>query len=109
MTRRRSRELEKRKTLVLLNTHKGYLAEELGMTDLALFGATVRNAADSDSDVNISMLLSALEGSREATLTSYRARFLFQRYLDSHHRADIHFALHLDTPAMFLHKSLHIR
>lgn len=40
-------------TLVLLREHKARLADQFGVTMLALFGSTARDAARPDSDVDI--------------------------------------------------------
>jgi predicted nucleotidyltransferase len=45
--------MNRRETLKLLQAHKPYLAREFGVTDLALFGSTARDAAGSDSDIDI--------------------------------------------------------
>ena len=40
-------------TLQLLSEHKGYLTKRFGVTELALFGSTVRGSARADSDVDV--------------------------------------------------------
>ena len=45
--------MKKQQVLELLDAHKATLAERFGVTDLALFGSTVRDAARRDSDVDI--------------------------------------------------------
>ena len=40
-------------TIALLRSHKPTLTREFGVRKLALFGSTVRNEADADSDVDI--------------------------------------------------------
>ena len=40
-------------TLTLLRAHKAVLMQRFGVADLALFGSTVRDAATSDSDLDI--------------------------------------------------------
>jgi predicted nucleotidyltransferase len=45
--------LNRTQALQLLTQHKTELARRFGVTDLALFGSTARNAARPDSDVDI--------------------------------------------------------
>ena len=45
--------MEVNRTLQLLAAHKGYLARRFGVTELALFGSTVRGNARDDSDVDV--------------------------------------------------------
>ncbi len=40
-------------TLQALAVHKAFLAQQFGVTELALFGSTIRDDARSDSDVDI--------------------------------------------------------
>lgn len=66
--------MNREQTLQLLAEHKSLLASRFGVTDLALFGSTVRNAARVDSDVDV---LVAFDG----TATSDRY-FGVQFYLE---------------------------
>ncbi len=45
--------LNRSQTLQLLAQHKSVLAQRFGVTDLALFGSTVRNAAGPGSDIDV--------------------------------------------------------
>lgn len=45
--------MNRSRTLQLLTEHKGVLARRFGVTRLALFGSTARDAARDDSDVDI--------------------------------------------------------
>lgn len=45
--------MNRQATLALLAQHKTYLARQFGVTALALFGSTVRDAATDDSDVDV--------------------------------------------------------
>jgi uncharacterized protein len=45
--------LDRTQVLKLLTQHKPVLAQRFGVTDLALFGSTVRNTARPDSDVDV--------------------------------------------------------
>ena len=45
--------MDKRLALELLSQHKAELQNRFGVTDLALFGSTVRDTASVDSDVDI--------------------------------------------------------
>ncbi|MEX1032794.1 MAG: nucleotidyltransferase family protein [Cellvibrionaceae bacterium] len=45
--------MRKQQALQLLNEHKPILAEQFGVTDLALFGSTARDSAGERSDVDI--------------------------------------------------------
>jgi len=45
--------MDKRRALELLRQHKAELQRRFGVTDLALFGSTVRDTASVDSDVDI--------------------------------------------------------
>ena len=45
--------MDANQTLQLLAEHKGYLARRFGVTELALFGSTVRGDARDDSDVDV--------------------------------------------------------
>ena len=45
--------MNKNETLILLQKHKAKLVAEYGVITIALFGSTVRDMADSDSDVDI--------------------------------------------------------
>ena len=45
--------MNRARTLELLRQHKPFLVEQFGVTDLALFGSVVRDAAVSDSDIDI--------------------------------------------------------
>lgn len=45
--------MRKEHAINLLNTHKTILFERFGVTDLALFGSTARDAAGEGSDVDI--------------------------------------------------------
>jgi uncharacterized protein len=45
--------MNRARTLRLLAEHKATLAQRFGVTQLALFGSTVRDTARSDSDVDI--------------------------------------------------------
>lgn len=45
--------MNKNEVLKLLKTHKAYLAQQFDVTRLALFGSTVRDAADVNSDIDI--------------------------------------------------------
>ena len=51
--------MKRSNVLKLLSEHKSELLRRFGVTDLALFGSTVRDAAKEDSDVDI---LVAFEG-----------------------------------------------
>ena len=48
------------RALKLLKAHKSALAEQFGVIRLALFGSTVRDSADPDSDIDIRVSLPAL-------------------------------------------------
>ena len=50
--------------LQLLTQHKAVSAQSFGVTDLALFGSTVRNTARADSDVEV---LIAFDGPASST------------------------------------------
>ena len=50
--------------LQLLTQHKAVSAQNFGVTDLALFGSTVRNTARADSDVEV---LIAFDGPASST------------------------------------------
>jgi predicted nucleotidyltransferase len=41
------------RTLQLLAEHKGYLARRFGVTEIALFGSTVRGERREDSDIDV--------------------------------------------------------
>jgi len=45
--------MNRTRALQLLTQHKPQLAEQFGVTRLALFGSTVRDAAREDSDVDV--------------------------------------------------------
>jgi predicted nucleotidyltransferase len=45
--------MKKNETLRLLQAHKSRLAEQFGVTALALFGSTARDAAGPNSDIDI--------------------------------------------------------
>ncbi|MEX1032791.1 MAG: nucleotidyltransferase family protein [Cellvibrionaceae bacterium] len=45
--------MRKQQALQLLNEHKPILAEQFGVTDLALFGSTARDSAGERSDIDI--------------------------------------------------------
>ncbi|HSG23799.1 MAG TPA: nucleotidyltransferase family protein [Azonexus sp.] len=45
--------MDKRLALELLSQHKAELQSRFGVTDLALFGSTVRDTASVDSDIDI--------------------------------------------------------
>ncbi|MCY3783324.1 MAG: nucleotidyltransferase family protein [Chloroflexi bacterium] len=45
--------MTKEETLELLREHKPVLVEQFGVTSLALFGSTVRDQAEDDSDIDI--------------------------------------------------------
>lgn len=45
--------MDANRTLQLLAEHKGYLARRFGVTEIALFGSTVRGNARDDSDVDV--------------------------------------------------------
>lgn len=45
--------MDRSQTLHILREHRGILERRFGVTRLALFGSTVRNAAREDSDVDI--------------------------------------------------------
>lgn len=45
--------MNKKQALGLLSQHKGELAQRFGVTDLALFGSTVRDSAGAQSDVDV--------------------------------------------------------
>jgi hypothetical protein len=45
--------VNRNRALQLLAQHKAQLAEQFGVTRLALFGSTVRDAAREDSDVDV--------------------------------------------------------
>jgi len=45
--------MKRQKVMQLLAEHKSFLCEHFGVTELALFGSTVRNAASDNSDVDI--------------------------------------------------------
>ncbi|MDP2025735.1 nucleotidyltransferase family protein [Sulfuriferula sp.] len=45
--------MNRTQALQLLTQHKSELMRRFGVTDLALFGSTVRNAARTDSDVDV--------------------------------------------------------
>lgn len=45
--------MDKRLALELLRQHKAALQSRFGVTDLALFGSTVRDTASIDSDIDI--------------------------------------------------------
>ena len=47
--------MEKQRAIALLSQSKPELQARFGVTRLALFGSTARDAADSDSDVDISV------------------------------------------------------
>lgn len=49
----RENPLDRTQVLKLLTQHKAALAQRFGVTDLALFGSTVRNTARPDSDVDV--------------------------------------------------------
>ena len=66
--------MKRDEALTLLQAHKAELAQRFGVTDLALFGSTARDAADPDSDIDI---LVAFDG--PATSTRY---FGVQFYLE---------------------------
>lgn len=46
-------QMTKEETLELLREHKPVLVEQFGVTSLALFGSTVRDQAEDDSDIDI--------------------------------------------------------
>lgn len=66
--------MNRTQALQLLTQHKSELMRRFGVTDLALFGSTVRDAARTDSDVDV---LVAFEG--PATSARY---FGVQFYLE---------------------------
>lgn len=45
--------MKRDEALTLLQAHKAELAQRFGVTDLALFGSTSRDAAGPDSDIDI--------------------------------------------------------
>ena len=45
--------MDKRLALELLSQHKAELQSRFGVTDLALFGSTVRDTASVDSDIDV--------------------------------------------------------
>jgi predicted nucleotidyltransferase len=45
--------MNRSRTLELLSQHKAHLASRYGVTELALFGSTVRDEARQDSDIDI--------------------------------------------------------
>jgi len=45
--------MKRQKVMRLLAEHKSFLREHFGVTELALFGSTVRDAASDNSDVDI--------------------------------------------------------
>lgn len=45
--------MKRARTLELLSQHKAHLARRYGVTELALFGSTVRGEAREDSDIDI--------------------------------------------------------
>jgi uncharacterized protein len=45
--------MKRNETLKLLRVHKSELARRYGVTALALFGSTIRDSADSGSDVDV--------------------------------------------------------
>lgn len=45
--------MKRHDVLTLLQVHKPQLAQQFGVTDLALFGSTVRDEARPDSDIDI--------------------------------------------------------
>lgn len=45
--------MKRHDVLTLLQAHKPRLAQQFGVTDLALFGSTVRDEARPDSDIDI--------------------------------------------------------
>lgn len=45
--------MNRTKALELLSQHKSLLSEKFGVTRLALFGSTVRDAAHDDSDIDV--------------------------------------------------------
>ncbi|MXX20155.1 MAG: nucleotidyltransferase family protein [Gemmatimonadetes bacterium] len=54
--------MSRNEVLALLREHKPVLAERFGVTDLALFGSTVRNEAGPDSDIDILVSLRGRRG-----------------------------------------------
>jgi predicted nucleotidyltransferase len=61
--------MNRNQTLVLLTEHKSELMHRYGVTQLALFGSTVRNAAHPGSDVDVLVAFDALSR-RNAILAS---------------------------------------
>lgn len=53
MTTTSDQALTRDEALRILRAHKSELAESFGVQELALFGSTVRNEADAESDVDI--------------------------------------------------------
>ena len=58
------RSIRKDEALALLREHKPVLAERYGVVDLALFGSSVRDEAEPESDIDILVSLRGARGWR---------------------------------------------